>query len=70
MSASGSLACSRFRLGAVILNMNFHCVVNYIDSTYTAEESHKRYYPTHTQKLKELKDKYDPKRVISFPQDF
>ena len=45
-------------------------VVNYIDSTYTAEESHKRYYPTHTERLKELKDKYDPKRVISFPQDF
>ncbi|PIL28271.1 hypothetical protein GSI_09559 [Ganoderma sinense ZZ0214-1] len=44
--------------------------VNYIDSTYTAEESHKRYYPTHTERLEELKDKYDPKRVISFPQDF
>ena len=46
------------------------CVVNYIDSTYTAEESHKRYYPTHTERLRKLKDKYDPKRVISFPQDF
>ena len=46
------------------------CIVNYIDSTYTAEESHKRYYPTHTERLKELKDKYDPKRVINFPQDF
>ncbi|PIL24496.1 hypothetical protein GSI_14251 [Ganoderma sinense ZZ0214-1] len=44
--------------------------VNYIDSTYTAAESHKRYYPTHTDKLKTLKDKYDPKRVINFPQDF
>ena len=44
--------------------------VNYIDSTYTAAEAHKRYYPTHSTKLKTLKDKYDPKRVISFPQDF
>ncbi|PIL24500.1 hypothetical protein GSI_14255 [Ganoderma sinense ZZ0214-1] len=44
--------------------------VNYIDSTYTAAEAHKRYYPTHTDKLKTLKDKYDPKRVINFPQDF
>ena len=43
---------------------------NYIDSTYTAEESHKRYYPTHTEKLTSLKNKYDPRRVINFPQDF
>ncbi|KAI1791689.1 FAD-binding domain-containing protein [Ganoderma leucocontextum] len=44
--------------------------VNYIDSTYTAAEAHTRYYPTHTERLKTLKDKYDPKRVINFPQDF
>ncbi|KAI1786969.1 FAD-binding domain-containing protein [Ganoderma leucocontextum] len=44
--------------------------VNYIDSTYSAEESHKRYYPTHRVILKVLKEKYDPNRVISFPQDF
>ena len=44
--------------------------VNYIDSTYTAAEAHKRYYPTHSTKLKTLKDKYDPKRVINFPHDF
>ena len=44
--------------------------VNYIDSTYTAAESHKRYYPTHTDRLETLKNKYDPKRVINFPQDF
>ncbi|TBU27940.1 FAD-binding domain-containing protein [Dichomitus squalens] len=44
--------------------------VNYIDSTYSAEEAHKRYYPTHTANLTSLKDKYDPNRVIHFPQDF
>ena len=44
--------------------------VNYIDSTYTADEAHTRYYPTHTERLKALKDKYDPNRVINFPQDF
>lgn len=46
------------------------CAVNYIDSTYTANEAHSRYYPTHTEWLKVLKDKYDPNRIISFPQDF
>lgn len=45
-------------------------VVNYIDSTYSAAEAHKRYYPTHTANLTALKNKYDPKRVIHFPQDF
>ena len=46
------------------------CAVNYIDSTYTANEAHSRYYPTHTEWLKVLKDTYDPNRIISFPQDF
>ena len=45
-------------------------VVNYIDSTYTAQESHERYYPTHTKRLEQLKDKYDPNRLFHFPQDF
>ena len=44
--------------------------MNYIDSTYTAAESHKRYYPTHTERLTTLKNKYDPARVFNFPQDF
>ena len=44
--------------------------MNYIDSTYTAAESHKRYYPTHTERLTALKNKYDPGRVFHFPQDF
>ena len=47
-----------------------YVAVNYIDSTYTADEAHTRYYPTHTERLKALKDKYDPNRVINFPQDF
>ncbi|KAI1791691.1 FAD-binding domain-containing protein [Ganoderma leucocontextum] len=48
----------------------FKGYANYIDSTYTAAEAHTRYYPTHTERLKTLKDKYDPNRVINFPQDF
>ncbi|KAI0706913.1 FAD-binding domain-containing protein [Cerioporus squamosus] len=44
--------------------------VNYIDSTYSADVAHKKYYPTHTARLTELKDKYDPNRVIHHPQDF
>ena len=44
--------------------------MNYIDSTYTASESHARYYPTHTKRLEELKNKYDPTRLFYFPQDF
>ncbi len=57
--------------GIVVLNWIFRCVcvVNYVDSTYTADEAHTRYYPTHTERLKTLKDKYDPNRVINFPQD-
>ncbi|KAH9930407.1 FAD-binding domain-containing protein [Epithele typhae] len=48
----------------------FREYVNYIDSTYTAKEAHKRYYPTHTPRLTALKNKYDPARVFNFPQDF
>ncbi|PIL24479.1 hypothetical protein GSI_14233 [Ganoderma sinense ZZ0214-1] len=48
----------------------FKGYVNYIDSTYTADEAHTRYYPTHTERLTALKDQYDPNRVINFPQDF
>ena len=44
--------------------------MNYIDSTYTAAESHERYYPTHTERLTALKNQYDPARVFYFPQDF
>lgn len=44
--------------------------VNYIDSTYSADVAHKKYYPTHTARLTDLKNKYDPKRVIHHPQDF
>ena len=44
--------------------------MNYIDSTYTPAESHVRYYPTHTTRLEQLKEKYDPNRVFHFPQDF
>ena len=47
-----------------------HCTVNYIDSTYTADEAHKRYYPTHTDRLQSLKNEFDPSRVFNFPQDF
>ena len=45
-------------------------LVNYIDSTYSAAESHKRYYPTHTDRLQSLKNEFDPSRVFNFPQDF
>ena len=45
-------------------------IVNYIDSTYTPETSHKKYYPSHTANLTRLKNKYDPNRVFHFPQDF
>ena len=46
------------------------CAVNYIDSTYTADFAHQKYYPTHTARLTDLKNKYDPNRVIHHPQDF
>ncbi|KAI0713966.1 FAD-binding domain-containing protein [Earliella scabrosa] len=43
---------------------------NYIDSTYDAATAHRKYYPSHTARLTQLKDKYDPKRLIHHPQDF
>ena len=44
--------------------------MNYIDSTYSAEVAHKKYYPTNTKRLTELKNIYDPRRIIHHPQDF
>ncbi|RPD61410.1 FAD-binding domain-containing protein [Lentinus tigrinus ALCF2SS1-6] len=44
--------------------------VNYIDSTYSADVAHRKYYPTHTARLTEIKNKYDPHRVFHYPQDF
>ena len=44
--------------------------MNYIDSTYTADEAHKRYYPTHTDRLPSLKNEFNSSRVFNFPQDF
>ncbi|KAI0744336.1 FAD-binding domain-containing protein [Daedaleopsis nitida] len=44
--------------------------VNYIDSTYSAEVAHEKYYPTNTKRLTELKNRYDPGRIIHHPQDF
>ncbi|TFK84186.1 Glucooligosaccharide oxidase [Polyporus arcularius HHB13444] len=44
--------------------------VNYIDSTYSAAVAHKKYYPTHTERLTAIKNKYDPERVFHNPQDF
>ncbi|EJF58331.1 FAD-binding domain-containing protein [Dichomitus squalens LYAD-421 SS1] len=44
--------------------------VNYIDSEYSAEEAHARYYPTHSANLTALKNKYDLNRTFHFPQDF
>ena len=35
-----------------------------------AAEAHERYYPTHTARLLQIKEKYDPERVFNFPQDF
>ena len=46
------------------------CAVNYIDSTYSADFAHKKYYPTHTARLTTLKNTYDPQRLFHFPQDF
>lgn len=51
-------------------NTAFKEYANYIDSTYSADVAHKRYYPSHTKRLTEIKNKYDPKRVIHHPQDF
>ena len=48
----------------------FREYVNYVDSTYGAAEAHERYYPTHTARLLQIKEKYDPERVFNFPQDF
>ncbi len=44
--------------------------MNYIDSTYTADKAHQKYYHSHTARLTQLKEQYDPKRVIHHPQDF
>ena len=44
--------------------------VNYLDSTYSAEVAHQKYYPTHTSRLTDIKNKYDPSRVFHNPQDF
>ncbi|KAI0744335.1 FAD-binding domain-containing protein [Daedaleopsis nitida] len=51
-------------------NATFKEYVNYIDSTYSADVAHRKYYPSHTERLKKLKDVYDPDRVIHHPQDF
>ena len=45
-------------------------VVNYIDSTYSAAVAHQKYYPSHTTRLTQIKNKYDPHRVFHNPQDF
>ena len=65
------MLCGIFLVSRQTIGADWICfAVNYIDSTYTADEAHTRYYPTHTERLKALKDKYDPNRVINFPQDF
>ncbi|TFK88408.1 Glucooligosaccharide oxidase [Polyporus arcularius HHB13444] len=51
-------------------NTTFKEYANYIDSTYSAEVAHQKYYPTHTERLTKLKDQYDPDRVFHNPQDF
>ena len=50
--------------------LNKMTAANYIDSTYTADEAHNKYYPTHTRRLTALKNLYDPHRIIHHPQDF
>ncbi|KAI0744342.1 FAD-binding domain-containing protein [Daedaleopsis nitida] len=58
---------------AVELNQprtTFKEYVNYIDTTYSRGVAHKKYYPTHTGRLTQLKQMYDPKRVIHHPNDF
>ena len=57
-------------ISTLVPNDVVYVAVNYIDSTYTEDEANTRYYSTHTERLKALKDKYDPNRVINFPQDF
>ncbi|RPD53461.1 FAD-binding domain-containing protein [Lentinus tigrinus ALCF2SS1-7] len=51
-------------------NTTFKEYVNYIDSTYSAEVAHQKYYPTHTSRLTDLKNKYDANRVFHYPYDF
>ncbi|KAI0755390.1 FAD-binding domain-containing protein [Daedaleopsis nitida] len=51
-------------------NTSFKGYANYIDSTYTADVAHKKYYPSHTPRLTTLKNTYDPQRLFHFPQDF
>lgn len=42
--------------------------INYADDTLTEEEAHRLYWLDHYSRLVEIKRKFDPKGLITFPQ--